>query len=174
LAYDLKAQEFAYSFYVRGYARDRAVREIQKVYAGFSRSTWDEWERKLGWRERRALADAKLREFDELAANTAKVILLSLEDLRKRLVEQIEVAPQLDTQIVYAYNSVCKQISDISIRHLDSRDQTKIAMEVLNQAIEDLVQKLKSIEGLGALLEKYADVVGKAVEEVAETYGREE
>ncbi len=81
MAYDSQAQEFAYSFYAKGWSKPRALAEIRKVYPGLSASTWDEWVEKLDWRERRGLADAKLREFEDLVRDTARVLLLELDEV---------------------------------------------------------------------------------------------
>jgi hypothetical protein len=72
VAYDTQAQEFVYGFYARGWSKERALPEIRKVYAGFSGSTWDEWVKKYDWPARRALADAKLRDFDDLYREAKK------------------------------------------------------------------------------------------------------
>jgi uroporphyrinogen-III synthase len=172
MAYDQKAQDFAYTFYSRGVSRDRAVREIRKVYAGFSGSTWDEWEKKLAWRERRAQADVKLREFEELAQNTASVLLLELDEIRKKLLRDIGERGA-DVQTVYAYTSVAKQISEISRQHLANRDGGRVALEVLNLAFQHFLTELREIPDLAKPLEANAAKVGKLIEKTAQEFGLE-
>lgn len=173
MAYDTQTQEFAYGFYARGWSKDRALREIRKVYAGFSGSTWDEWVSKLDWKQRRALADAKLREFEELARNTASVLLLELEEVRRRIYDQIKNAKELDTQLVYSFNSVSKQMNEIARQHLASRDGDRVAMQVLNLAFERFLTELREIPAVAKVLEENAARVGQAAEKVAEQLGRE-
>lgn len=173
MAYDTQAQEFAYGFYARGYSKERALREIRKCYPGLSGSTWDEWVSKLDWKQRRALADAKLRDFEELARNTASVLLLELDEVRKRLYTQIQGGKELDTQLVYAFNSVSKQINEIARQHLASRDDDRIATQVLNLAFERFLAELTEIPVLGEALRANAARVGQAVEKIAEQLGRE-
>lgn len=172
MAYDSQAQEFAYSFYAKGWSKPRALAEIRKVYPGLSASTWDEWVEKLDWRARRGLADAKLREFEDLVRDTARVLLLELDEIRKKLYEQVKGGTP-DTQTVYAYTSVVKQIADISRQHLTSRDGDRVAMDVLNNAFERLLSELREIEGLAKPLEEHAAEVGRVVAAVAEQFGRE-
>jgi uroporphyrinogen-III synthase len=170
MAYDLKAQEYAYSFFARGVSKERAVREIRKVYGGFSSSTWDEWVAKLDWRERRAEADIKLREFEDLAQNTAKVLLLELDRIRQRLFKEVEEKGP-DTQAVYAYTSVAKQIADISRQHLANRDGGRLALEVLNAAFERFLTELREDPELAKILAAKATLIGRTVEKVAEEFG---
>jgi hypothetical protein len=170
MAYDLKAQEYAYSFYARGMSKERALREIRKSYPGLSGSTWDEWVEKLGWRERRAEADIKLREFEDLAQNTAKVLLLELDAIRKKLAADIE-KNGAETQAVYAYTSVAKQIAELSRQHLASRDGGRLALEVLNAAFERFLTELRDDADLAKVLAAKSTLIGKAAEKVAEEFG---
>jgi hypothetical protein len=172
VAYDSQAQEFAYSFYAKGWSKLRAVSEIRKIYPGFSGSTWDEWERKLGWRERRAVADAKLREFEDLVRDTARMLLLELDEIRKNLYLRVK-GGSADTQTVYAYTSVVKQIAEISRQHLAGRDGDRVAMDVLNAAFERLLSELRDVAGIAKPLEEHAGEVGRIVAAVAEQFGRE-
>ena len=161
MAYDAKAQEFAYGFYARGYSKERAVREIRKAYPGFAGSTWDEWVERLDWKARRAEADLKLREFEELAQNAAAAILLQLDGIRQKLAAQIEKDGP-NTQAVYAYTSVAKQITDLARTHLAGRDGKRVAMEVLKLAIDKLLVEFRGIDGLARLLEVNAAAIGQA------------
>lgn len=170
MAYDLRAQEFAYSFYARGMSKERALREIRKSYPGLSGSTWDEWVEKLGWRERRAEADIKLREFEDIAQNTAKVLLLELDRLRKKIAEGIEKNGP-DSQAVFAYTRVVSQIADLARQHLANRDGGKLALEVLNAAFERFLTLLRDDAAVANVLAGKATLVGKAAEQVAEEFG---
>ena len=85
--YDETAREFVYGFYARVYARDKALPEIRKVYSGFAARTWDRWVEEHSWRERRALADAKIARFEEFAANAW--IELTVTEGRNHLVKRM-------------------------------------------------------------------------------------
>ncbi len=172
MAYDTQAQEFVYGFYARGWSKERALPEIRKVYAGFSGSTWDEWVKKLDWPARRALADAKLREFDELCRDASRTLLLELNEIRERLLKDIR-AGKADTQTYYAFNSIAKQIAEMSRQHLSSQDPQKVAIEVLTTAIEKLLTGMRSIDGLAPALERHAKAIGEIVTTITEECGRE-
>lgn len=172
MAYDAKAQEFAYGFYGRGWSKERALREIRKSYPGFSGSTWDEWVEKLDWRGRRAAADAKLREFDDLVRDSDRAMLLELDELRKNAWKAVNVEKP-DPQATYAYLRVVKAIADLCRHQLASRDGGKVVLEVLNAAFERFVTVLREDPELAELLAKKAALVGRAVEKVAEEFGAE-
>ncbi len=172
MAYDTQAQDFAYSFYARGWSRERALPEIRKVYPGFSASTWDEWVKRLDWPQRRALADVKLREFDDLCRDAARSLLLELNEIRERLLKDIR-AGKADTQTYYAFNSIAKQIAEMSRQHLSAQDPQKVAIEVLAAAIEKLLVGLRGIDGLAGPLETHAKRVGELVGEISEEFARE-
>lgn len=172
MAYDTKAQDFVFSFYLRGWSKERALPEIRKVYPGFSASTWDEWERKFDWKTRRALADLKRREFEELCRDTARALMLELNAIRQRLFQEIK-ENAADTQKVYAFTSVTKQIADLARQHLAQQDPQRISMEVLSRAIEKFLAGLRSIRGLEKPLEDHAAQVGKLVQEIGAEFGQE-
>ena len=173
MAYDAKAQEFVFGFYVRGWSKDRALPEIRKVYAGFSGSTWEEWERKLEWRERRALADAKIRDFEDLCRAAGAILIQDLEAVRQKLLRAINESPgEADTQTVYAFASVTKQINEIARHHLSSRHSDRVAMQVINSAFERFLAELRSVPELASALEQHATTVGQAVAAVAEQFGQ--
>jgi methyl-accepting chemotaxis protein len=172
LAYDTQAQEFVYGFYARGWSKERALPEIRKVYAGFAGSTWDEWIKKFDWPQRRALADAKLREFDDLCKDANRTLLLELNEIRERLLKDIREG-KADTQTYYAYGSIAKQIAALSQQHLAAQDPQKVAIEVLAAAIEKLLLGLRGIDGLAGPLEAHAKRVGELVGEISEEFARE-
>lgn len=172
MAYDTRAQDFAFGFYAKGLSREKAVREIRKVYPGFAASTWDEWVKKLDWEARRAAADLKKREFEDLCENTAQAILLELSEIRERLLKDIRTGKG-DTQTVYAFNAISKQIIDLARAHLVTKDQAKVSIVILEQALEKFIAGLRSIDGLGPVLEKHAASIGKLAEQVGEEMGQE-
>jgi hypothetical protein len=170
MAYDARAQEFAYGYYARGWSRDRAVVEIRKTYAGFSRNTWDEWEKKFDWKARRASVEAKLRALEDDLGDVHRSMLLDLEEVRKNLVEQHRNTPG-DTQTVYAITAVSKRIGDLAKQHLASRDGDKVSMEILHRAIDSLLDTFARVPEIAQAMKAHANEVGAAVEQVAEHFG---
>jgi hypothetical protein len=173
LAYDSEAQEFVYGFFARGWSKERALPAVRKVYPGFAGSTWDEWVKKLNWAQRRALADAKLRDFQDLCRDTTRLLLLELNEIREKLLAVIRGDKLADNQTVYAYTSVCKQIAELSKQHLANQDPQKVALEVINSVVEKLLGGLRGINGLARPLEEHAGEVGKLITEISEEFGRE-
>jgi len=172
VAYDTEAHEFVYSFYAKGWSKARALPEIRKVYPGFSGSTWDEWEKKFNWKERRALADARLREFEDRVHSVGLVLLGELDDIRKRLYERLRNGAS-DNQTVYAYTSVVKRMAELSHAYLSGKDKERVTTEVLGAAIEALLVKLQEIKALKEPLKRHAAEIGAAVSEVAQEFGRQ-
>jgi hypothetical protein len=170
MAYDSKAQEFAFGFYARGVSKEKALREIRRVYPGLSGSTWDSWVKTLGWEQRRAASDMKLREFEELCRDTARILITELNEIREKLMANVK-AGKCDTQTVYAYTSTARQIADLSRQHLATQDPRRISMDVLMSAIEKLLSGLREIEGLAAPLERHASAVGDLVTKIGEEFG---
>ena len=128
-------------------SRAKAVPEIRKVYAGFSGSTWDEWEAKYEWRQRRAAADAKLREFEDSCRDIGRTLLLELDDCRKRIYAQIQ-AGTADVQTYYAFVSIAKRTHEISAAHFAARDNDRVAVQVLSErlpfVVVDAIESVRS------------------------------
>ncbi len=171
MAYDAKAQEFVFNFFLRGWSRDRALPKIREVYPGFAASTWDEWEKKHDWKYRRAAADAKAREFEDLLADTPRVLVTDLELQRQALLKAMKEAPTVDPQMIYALNAVSKHITDISVKFLATRDPIRISAEHTGEIVEKLLTELREIPGVGKALAANAEKVGTVVTRVAEAHG---
>lgn len=172
MAYDAKAREFAFGFFAQGLSKEKALREIRKVYPGFSGATWDDWERRFDWKQRRAKSDAKLADFNDQCRDTARALMLELNDIRTKLYNQIK-GEKFDTQTVYAFTSVTKQISDLARQHLAGQDPARVAMETLRGAFEKFLAGLREIDGLAKPLEARAAAVGQLVEKIGEEFGAE-
>jgi hypothetical protein len=172
VAYDSKARDFAFGFYAQGLSKEKALREIRKLYPGFSGSTWDDWEARYAWRERRAKSDATLAEFNDLCRNTARALMLELNEIRRQLYTQIQ-GGKFDNQTVYAFTSVTKQISELARQHLSSQDPARVAMETLRAAFEKFLAGLREIDGLAKPLESRASDVGQLVEKIGVEFGAE-
>lgn len=170
MAYDKQAQEFVFSFYARGVSKERALPEIRKVYAGFSGSTWDEWEKKLDWKARRAEADRRSREVGQFCERSAETMLGELDVVRLRLLKQITEGGG-DTQTVHAYTSVVKQMDALARRYLTQSDPKRVQMEVLSRAMEELFSRLRENPDLAKPLARHAEHIGELVTQISEQYG---
>jgi len=172
MAYDFKAQELAFSLFARGLSKEKALRIMRKEYPGISGATWDDWASKLRWKDRRAALDMKSRDFDELCRDTARVLMLELNEIRQKLVTLIRDG-KIDTQTVYAYTSTAKQIADLAKQHMATQEPATVAIAVLQAAIEKLLSELRALPGLQAPLEANAKAVGQIVTQIGEEFGRE-
>lgn len=172
MAYDAKAKELAFSYYARGYSKERALRELQKIYPGMSGSTWDAWADKGDWKTRRASLDLKAREFDELCQDTARILIAELNEIREKLIASVRDG-KVDNQTVYAYTSTARQIAELSRQHIASRDPRRIATQTLMEVIEKLLSRLRELPGLAAPLEANAKAVGEVVTGIGEEFGAE-
>lgn len=175
MRYGQDAREFVWSFYRAGVPRDEAVRKIRRLYPTFTAKTYAKWADDGGWEGRRALLDAKAREFGELAEGTPLALLVDLTEIRKKVKADIDEktadGKEL-AQLVYAYSNVSKQLIDVLTKLGSSKDPQKVAMEVLVAAFEAVLLELQTIPGVKVVLKKNADAVGKVVEKTAEKFGR--
>lgn len=170
MAYDAKAQEFAYGLYAQGLSKEKALAQIRKHYPGFSGATWDEWVAKLAWKERRAAADAKAREFDSLCQDTARALMQQLAEIKEELFTHIK-AGKAGTQEIYAFTSVTKQMADLAKTHLAKKDPMRISIELLNTAFEKFLSGLRSLPGMEKPLEQNASQIGRLLIDIAEAHG---
>ncbi|HZL55704.1 MAG TPA: hypothetical protein VFC21_01400 [Bryobacteraceae bacterium] len=171
MAYDSKAAGFVYSFYARGWSRAKALPEIQKVYAGFAGSTWDEWEKRYDWKQRRALADAKLREFEDKCNDINRTLLLEMDDARGRLYKKIQDG-EADTQTYYAFSQLANRTADLSANYFSSRDPGRIATQVVGDVVEHILSELQSVPGIRAVLQANSAEVGRIAAGAAERFGQ--
>lgn len=172
MAYDSKAKDLAFSFFAKGYSKEKSLREIQKIYPGLSGSTWDSWCEKGDWKVRRAALDLKAQQFDELCQDTAQVLINELNEIREKLIASVREG-KVDNQTVYAYTSTARQIADLSRQHIANRDPRRIAAQTLMEMIEKLLSRLREIPGLTQPLEQNAKAIGEAVTQLSEEYGAE-
>lgn len=170
--YDDVAREFVFGFYLRGWACAKAIPEIQKVYPGFSPKTWESWRAKYDWAQRRALADAKARDFDRYAGEAWRDLLFDLREIHNRLMEGFRKTAEPDPQTVYAINATAKQIGEIISRHGKAQDPQRVAMEILQLALESLLTEMRLVKGMGAPLKRNADEIGGLARKIAEKFGR--
>ncbi len=174
MAYDQAAIEFVLSFYLRGFSYEKARPEIDKVYAGFSLNTWDQWSKKHNWPRRRAELDHKRSEFFELCRDGERVLLEELTVVKDKVLEKIqEPGAELKPQLVFAYKTVASEILDIIRNHNENKDPGKIAMVVLEASFGQFLQELKEVKGFQKLLFDNSELIGRIVANVAQNHGRE-
>ena len=168
--YDERAREFAFGFYLRGVSRERALPEIRKQYAGFSAATWDAWEKQYDWKARRAAADERRREFEQLMQETPRLMVMDLEEARQAVMKRIRTG-DASPQLIFSLRDLSAQITEIGEKFLASKDPIRMRMDSVNAVVEGLLNELRSIEGVAEALEEKASLVGRAVETVAQQHG---
>jgi hypothetical protein len=171
MAYDSKAHEFVFSFYLKGGGWDRWMPKINLIYPGIAKSTCEQWEKRFNWPARRAELDHKRSEFEDTVRDYRRVMIVDLEIARTKLLEQIQEG-QISNQTYYQFTTVCRSIAQLCSEHERQRDPDQIAMQVLTEAFEMLVQRFAAIPALAKVMESASDEIGKSIAEVAERYGR--
>ena len=73
----------------------------------------------------------------------------------------------------YALLSIAKRTHEISAKHFAERDNDRVAVQVLSEAIEFFLLELRSVPGITRALEENAAAVGNAVSAVAEKFGQQ-
>lgn len=171
MAYDSKAHEFVFSFYLKGGGWHRHMDKINEVYPGISKSTCEQWEARFDWAKRRAELDHKRSLFEDQVRDYARVLTADLEVARTKLLEQIQRG-EISNQTYYQFASITNAIFKICADYERRRDPDQIAMAVLQEAFEMLVQRFTAIPALAKAMEAASDEIGKAISEVADRYGR--
>ena len=171
MAYDSKAHEFVFSFYLKGGGWSRHMAKINEVYPGISKSTCEQWEERFEWSKRRAELDHKRTLFEDQIRDYTRVLTADLEIARQKLLEQIK-AGEISNQTYYQFASISNAIAKLCAEHEKRRDPDQIAMQVLTEAFEMLVQRFAAIPALAKAMESATDEIGKAISEVADRYGR--
>ena len=171
MAYDQKAIDFVYSFYSRGLSKSKALPEIQKVYPGFSGSTWDSWESSYDWKQRRALADARRREFDDRVADLLPNLMMQLDEARQRLYTTIQ-SEKATTQDFYAFSQICDRIASLAKTWQQGRDPERISTRVVGEVVEFMIGELREVPGLGKAIQSNASAVSAIAAAAAERFGQ--
>lgn len=163
--YEPEIKEFAYTVWREsGQNMDDCSRALNGKYGYvISRATLLNWRKKYDWERRSAQADAEER----LLARDSSYpsLLLALIKRKQKYDEYFDSLPvsRIDTQAVYAYSSIIKQIVNIQVQRKSedagSADHARIFLENL----EFIVQVLKTSdpEGVKAINRNFDRIMSK-------------
>jgi molybdopterin converting factor small subunit len=160
-----ESRELAFTTYREcGGNVEMTLRELKKKGFSLSKPTFYEWMEKFNFRERLGKADAIVQEANDAKQNYREKILLDLKKQKDRYDKYFGtlVEAQVDTQATYAYNSLCKTISDIQ-RDLDSKPDlfrmAPIVMDEFVRFIKKTVKEQVTQETVFGLIDRFFDEV---------------
>ena len=150
-----ESRELAFQTYREcGGNKELTLRELEKKGLKLSKPTLYEWIEKFNFDGRLKNIDAVATEASDEKIHYRERILLDLKKQKTRYDKFFESLPegQIDTQATYAYNSLCKTISDIQ------KDLRSERPQIFLEFIKDLVAYLgKQDPAALAVLEKNFD-----------------
>jgi flagellar biosynthesis/type III secretory pathway protein FliH len=161
-----ESRELAFQCYRKtGGNVEAALRECEKEGLKLSKPTFYDWMEKYNFKERLKNADAVVGEAKDLDAHYREKILLDLKKQKERYDAYFETlsAAQVDTQATYAYNSLCKTISDVQ-KDLDARPElyrmAPLVMDAFVQFVKQTVKEQPVQETVFGLIDRFFDEVG--------------
>ncbi len=143
---------------------EAALRECEKEGLKLSKPTFYDWIEKFNFKKRLENADAIVTEANDEKMHYREKILVDLKKQKTRYDTFFEgLAPgQIDTQATYAYNSLCKTISDVQ-KDLDSRpDLFRMAPVVMDEFVKFVKKTVKeqpTQEMVFGLIDRFFDEV---------------
>ena len=160
-----ESRELAFRCYHKcGGNVEAALRELEKEGLKLSKPTLYEWIEKFNFKERLKNADAVVQEAADIKAHYREKILADLKKQKERYDKFFESLSegQIDTQATYAYNSLCKTISDIQ-RDLDSKPDlfrmAPVVMDEFVRFVKKVVKEQASQEMVFGLIDRFFDEV---------------
>jgi len=160
-----ESRELAFATYREcGGNVEKTLREIEKKGLKLSKPTLYEWMEKFNFKERLKNADALAQEASDTKIQYREKIVLDLKKQKVRYDKFFETLSegQIDTQATYAYNSLCKTISDIQ-RDLDSKpDLYRMAPLVMDEFVKFVKKTIKeqpTQEMVFGLVDRFFDEV---------------
>lgn len=163
-----ESRELAFRCYQKcGGNVEATLRELEKEGLKLSKPTLYEWIEKFNFKERLKNADAVAQEASDAKMQYREKILLGLKKQKGRYDKFFDSLSEgkIDTQATYAYNSLCKTISDIQ-RDLDSKpDIYRMAPTVMDEFVRFVKKTVKeqaSQEMVFGLIDRFFDEVKPA------------
>jgi hypothetical protein len=160
-----ESRELAFSCYRKcGGNVEATLRGLEKEGLKLSKPTLYEWMEKYNFKERLKNADAVAQEASDAKIQYREKILLDLKKQKERYDKFFESLAEnaIDTQATYAYNSLCKTISDIQ-RDLDSKPDlyrmAPLVMDGFVQFVKKVVKEQASQEMVFGLIDRFFDEV---------------
>ncbi len=160
-----ESRELAFRCYQKcGGNKAATLRELEKEGLKLSRPTLDEWIERFNFKERLKDADAVTQEAADIKQHYREKILADLKKQKERYDKFFAnmAENQIDTQATYAYNSLCKTISDIQ-RDLDAKPDlyrmAPLVMDEFVQFVKKVVKEQASQEMVFGLIDRFFDEV---------------
>ena len=125
----------ARDLYVQTRNMTRVHRELKRLDYVVSMSTLKRWKREGDWDEYAAKLDARLNAFNEVVLDFEKEILEDLIVLARSLKQKIKDSDKKDSQLIYSYLGVVKQIQDL--KKIEQVDEEAIVDEVMRIFMAD-------------------------------------
>ena len=161
----MEAKNLAFEIYAAcGGNVEMTLRELEKKDLRVSKPTFYEWMEKLNFKKRLEEQDAAKAKGDDEKLHYREKILRDLRKQKERYDKFFEslTEGQIDTQATYAYNSLCKTISEIQ-RDLDSRpDLFRMAPLVMGEFVQFVKKEVKdqvTQETVFGLIDRFFDEV---------------
>jgi transposase len=159
--YSFEVIDHCEDLYVRG---EKTYEEISKE-SGVSIAQVQRWADKYGWKKSKEdLKRERLKAQSEARSVVREKILLDLKKQKERYDAFFESLDpkQIDTQATYAYNSLCKTISEIQ-KDLDSKpDLLRMAPYVMDEFVKFVKKAEKETsnqEVVFALIDRFFDEI---------------
>jgi hypothetical protein len=125
----------ARDLYVQTRNMTRVHRELKRLDYVVSMSTLKRWKREGDWDGYAEKLDARLNAFNEVVLDFEKEILEDLIVLARDLKKKIKDSDKKDSQLIYSYLGVVKQIQDL--KKIEQVDEEAIVDEVMRIFMAD-------------------------------------
>jgi len=163
-----ESRELAFRSYKRcGGNVEATLRELEKEGLKLSKPTLYDWIEKFHFKDRLTKSDALVREAEDIREHYREKILTDLKKHKERYDKYFESLgeTQVDTQATYAYNSLCKTISDIQ-RDMDTKaDLFRMAPPVMDEFVKFVKKTVKeqaAQEMVFGLIDRFFDEIKPA------------
>jgi hypothetical protein len=163
-----ESRELAFQCYRKtGGNVEAALRECEKEGLKLSKPTFYDWIEKFNFKDRLKKADAVANAAKDIKEHYREKILRDLKKQKERYDAYFESlsANQIDTQATYAFNSLCKTISDVQ-KDLDARpDLFRMAPVVMDEFVKftkKVVKEQPTQEMVFALIDRFFDEINPA------------
>ncbi len=160
-----ESRELAFRCYQKcGGNVEATLRELEKEGLKLSKPTFYDWMQKFNFKERLKACDAVAQEAADIKQHYREKILTDLKKQKERYDKFFAsmAENQIDTQATYAYNSLCKTISDIQ-RDLEAKPDlyrmAPLVMDEFVRFIKKVVKEQASQELVFGLIDRFFDEV---------------
>lgn len=128
--------ELARKLYVQTRSLERVWKELKRQGYNVSKNTLKRWKAEYKFKEACRVYDEKLKQYNDIALEIEKEILLELYELRQTLKDQIKQNPG-DSQLIYSYLGVLKQIQEL--KRVEKVTEAAVVDKVIDLFLTDKV-----------------------------------